>query len=286
MDATAGGAPQAKAHDGAPAPLEYRHTFSTRVTHWLSALALLVLVTSGLQIFNAAPHLDASDKSNPARRVLSIEGGQTPDGRPLGQVVLFGHAFTTTHWLGYTDDGMGGEGPRAFPGWLTLPGYQSLADGRLWHLFFGWVIVLCGAWYMAAGFARKDLQLLVLRPSDIPKLWPMQAYYLRLRPQPPAHGKYNPLQKAAYTVVLFVFAPLIVLSGMALSPGIDAIANPITVVFGGRQFARLWHFVFMLALIGFTGVHLALVASTGVVNNLRSILLGTYRPGKYEGTGP
>ena len=42
----------------------------------------------------------------------------------------------------------------------------------------------------------------------------------------------------------------------------------------------------MLALIGFTGVHLALVASTGVVNNLRSILLGTYRPGKYEGTGP
>jgi thiosulfate reductase cytochrome b subunit len=114
----------------------------------------------------------------------------------------------------------------------------------------------------------------------------MQAYYLRLRPEPPAHGKYNPLQKAAYTLVLFVFAPLIVLSGMALSPGIDAIANPITVVFGGRQFARLWHFVFMLALIGFTGVHLALVASTGVVNNLRSILLGTYRPGKYEGTGP
>ena len=116
MDATAGGAPQAKAHDGAPAPLEYRHTFSTRVTHWLSALALLVLVTSGLQIFNAAPHLEASDKSNPARRVLSIEGGQTPDGRPLGQVVLFGHAFTTTHWLGYTDDGMGSKSERAFPG--------------------------------------------------------------------------------------------------------------------------------------------------------------------------
>ena len=57
---------------------------------------------------------------------------------------------------------------------------------------------------MIAGFVRKDLQLLILRPSDIPKLWPMQAYYLRLRRTPPPYGKYNPLQKAAYTSVLFV----------------------------------------------------------------------------------
>jgi thiosulfate reductase cytochrome b subunit len=52
---------------------------------------------------------------------------------------------------------------------------------------------------------------------------------------------------------------------------------------GGRQFARLWHFLLMLVLLGFVGVHVTLVLSTGVVNNLRSMLTGRYRLGKHEG---
>ena len=78
---------------------------------------------------------------------------------------------------------------------------------------------------------------MLLRRSDLPNLWPMQAYYLRLRKTPPPHGIYNPLQKAAYTAVLLVIAPLVVITGLALSPGIDAVANPLTIAFGGRQFA-------------------------------------------------
>src|ERR1700683_5626255 len=93
----------------------YRHSIAARVTHWLWALALLVLVMSGLQIFNAAPYLDASDKSNPARRVLAFSADKV-DGRPVGTTTVFGHSFTTTHLLGYTDDGMGEEDARAFPG--------------------------------------------------------------------------------------------------------------------------------------------------------------------------
>ena len=278
MDAAVGAPAVARVDERTREPLEYRHTLTVRVTHWLSALALLVLVMSGLQIFLAAPYLDASDKSNPERRVLWIRGGETNDGRPVGETVLFGHAFRTTHWLGYTDDGMGGEAARAFPGWMTLPGYRALADGRLWHLFFAWIFVLCGAWYMIAGFARKDLQSLVLRPSDLPKLWPMQAYYLKLRKTPPPHGVYNPLQKASYTAVLFVIAPLVVVTGLALSPGIDAIANPLTVLFGGRQFARLWHFAGMLVLLIFFAVHTFQVATQGVVNQMRSMITGWYQP--------
>jgi thiosulfate reductase cytochrome b subunit len=286
MDAAAPAGPLPIVRERAEEPLVYRHSVATRVTHWLAFLALVVLTMSGLQIFNAAPYLDASDKSSPAHRVLRIEGGTTQSGDELGQVVLFGHTFRTTHWLGFTDNGMGGESPRAFPGWLTLPGYQALADGRRWHLFFSWVFTLCGVVYVVAGLVRRDLRLLILRPSDIPKLWPMQAYYLRLRREPPPYGKYNPLQKLAYTTVLFVFSPLIILSGLALSPGIDAIAGPLTTVFGGRQFARLWHFVFMLALLGFFATHIALVLSTGFLNNMRSMALGTYRLGKHEGSGP
>jgi thiosulfate reductase cytochrome b subunit len=218
--------------------------------------------------------------------VLAISGVTDAAGRPAGVTQILGLRLTTTGWLGYTDDGQGGRSERAFPGWITFPGYQDLAGGRRWHLFFAWVMVLAGGAYLLGGALNRDLSLLVLRPADVPKLLPMQLYYLRLRREPPPYGKYNPLQKAAYTLVLFVFAPLIVASGLALSPGVDAFAGPLTALFGGRQFARLWHFVFMLALLGFLGVHLLLVASTGAFNNMRSMITGRYRPGKHEGQGP
>lgn len=256
----------------------YRHSAATRATHWLFFLAFLALVSSGLQIFNAAPFLDASDKTDPHHRVLSIEAPH----EGAGAVTIFGRSFNTTGWLGWTDDGLGGRGPRAFPGWITIPAYQDLADGRRWHLFFAWIMIVSGIVYLAWALARGDLAQLLLRPSDVPKLLPMQLYYLRLRKEPPPHGKYNPLQKLAYTLVLFVFAPLIVLSGLALSPGFDAWFPWLTQAFGGRQFARLWHFVLMIALIGFFATHLMLVLTTGVFNHLRSMLTGWYKLGPNE----
>ncbi|MBD5654450.1 MAG: cytochrome b/b6 domain-containing protein [Candidatus Eremiobacteraeota bacterium] len=267
-------------------PVVYRHSVTTRLTHWVGALAMLILVMSGLQIFNAAPYLDASDKSDPAHRILSIASSQTPDGAARGTLTLFGHAFTTTHLLGITSDGSGQETQRAFPGWITFPGYQDLADGRRWHFLFAWVMVLCGGAYLVAGLFRKDLGLIVVRPSDFPKILPMQLYYFGLRKEPPPHGKYNPLQKAGYTVVLFVLSPFLILTGLALSPGVDAIAGPLTGLLCGRQFARTWHFLAMLALIAFVFGHVFLVAATGFFNNMRSMIVGTYRLGKNEGTGP
>jgi thiosulfate reductase cytochrome b subunit len=263
----------------------YRHSIAARVTHWLWALAMLVLVMSGLQIFNAAPYLDASDRTDPAHRVLSFDAHQAPNGAPVGTTTVFGHTFTTPHVFGYTDDGQGGQEARAFPGAVTLPGEQDLADGRVWHFFFGWVLTLSIVVYLVAGAIRKDLRELILRPSDLPKLLPMQLYYFRLRKEPPPHGKYNPLQKAAYTVVLFVFIPLVVLTGLALSPGFDALTGPLIQVFGGRQFARTWHFTLMTILILYFCVHMLLVFSTGPWNNIKSMITGTYRLKDHDGVG-
>jgi thiosulfate reductase cytochrome b subunit len=288
MDAAAGSVPtEAATQTSAPGRVVKRHSIVTRVTHWTTFLAVLILVMSGLQIFNAAPYLDASDTSDPAHRVLSIDSHDTVGGS-VGTTTVFGHSFTTTHILGYTDDGQGegGESARAFPGWMTFPGYQDLAGGRHWHFFFAWIMVIAGAAYVGFGIIRGELALLILRPSDLPKLWPMQAYYLRLRKEPPEHGKYNPLQKAGYTAVLFVLTPFVILTGLALAPGFDAVAHPLLWVLGGRQFARTWHFVAMLAFIGFFFGHVFLVIATGFLNNMRSMILGTYRLGKHEGTGP
>jgi thiosulfate reductase cytochrome b subunit len=263
----------------------YRHSIGARVSHWLWALALLVLVMSGLQIFNAAPYLDASDKTNPARRVLSFDAHKTAAGAPVGTVTLFGQTFTTTHFLGYTDDGLGGEEARAFPGAMTLPAEQDLADGRVWHLFFGWVLTLSLVTYLIVGAVRKDLRELILRPSDLPKLLPMQLYYLRLRREPPPHGTYNPLQKATYTLVLFAFIPLIIVTGLALSPGIDAISGPLVWLLGGRQFARTWHFALMSILIAYFCLHMILVFSTSPWNNIKSMITGWYRLKGHDGVG-
>ena len=263
----------------------YRHRILARTAHWTWTLAMLLLVMSGLQIFNAAPYLDASNKSNPQRRVLEIGAAQPASGSAIGMVKVFGLTIPTTHLLGYTDDGQGGEAPRAFPGWATMPAVQDLADGRRWHLFFAWLLVIALVTYIVQGAISKDLRELILRPSDLPKLLPMQLYYFRLRKEPPPHGKYNPLQKAAYTVVLFGFLPLIILTGLALSPGIDAIANPLVSVFGGRQFARLWHFALMSILIAYFLVHMVLVFSTGPVNNIISMITGWYRLKDHDGVG-
>jgi thiosulfate reductase cytochrome b subunit len=274
----------AKPADATAGKKIYRHSIAARTTHWVWTLAMLVLVMSGLQIFNAAPYLDASDKSNPAKRVLAFDAQDSP--QPAGYTIVFGHRFRTTHLFGYADDGAGGETARAFPAWLTLPGPQSLADGRRWHLFFAWLLFIAWVAYLISAAIRGTLRELVIRPSDFPKLLPMQLYYFRLRKEPPPHGTYNPLQKLAYTVVLFGMFPLLMLTGITLSPAVDAAIPWLTSLFGGRQFARTWHFTLMVLLIGYFATHLALVVSTGIWNNIRSMITGWYVLGKHDGVGP
>jgi thiosulfate reductase cytochrome b subunit len=263
----------------------YRHGVTARTTHWLWALALLVLVMSGLQIFNAAPYLDASDKSNPQKRVLAFNAGME-NGQPVGTTTIFGTTFNTTHLFGYTNDGMGAESERAFPAWATLPGPQDLADGRRWHLFFAWALFVAFVAYLISAVLRGTLRELIVRPSDLPKLLPMQLYYLRLRRDPPPHGTYNPLQKVTYTVVLFVLFPLIVVTGLALSPGVDAAFPWLTAILGGRQFARTWHFTLMAVFLVYIATHLTLVLTTGMWNNMRSMITGWYTLKEHDGVGP
>jgi len=285
MDISADGL-RSQAPSRSSRPLVTRHSVVARLTHWIGSAAFVILVMTGLQVFNAAPYLDASSATDAHRRVLEIDAVDGPHGAQIGRTTIFGRAFTTTGVLGYTDDGSGGRTQRGFPGWATFPGAQDLANGRSWHFFFAWVMSLSGLAYLAYGALRGNLRNIVLRPSDLSKLLPMQLYYLRLRKEPPPHGKYNPLQKMAYSGVLFVLVPFVVLTGLALSPGFDAVAHPVVGLLGGRQFARLWHFVAMGLLLGFLAVHVTLVVSTGFFNNMRSMTTGRYRMNEHEGVGP
>ena len=93
--------------------------------------------------------------------------------------------------------------------------------------------------------------------------------------------RYNVLQRLAYLIILFVVLPLLVLAGLAMSPGLDAAFPGLTAVFGGRQSARTVHFVCAFILTGFVVVHVLMVLLSGLWNNLRSMITGWYaiRPG-------
>lgn len=248
----------------------YRQPLLVRLTHWVVFLAITVLAMSGMQIFNAHPALYASDASKFGHPVLAIDGALDPNTlQPYGFVQIGGVRVRTTHVLGYASDGMGGEDNRAFPGWATIPSYRDLADGRRWHFLFAWVFVLCALAY--AWFARK----LIPTKRD----WRELPHAIKTHILPwrvPPHAEYNPLQKFAYFGVVFIVAPLIIVSGLALGPSVDAWAPWLPAALGGRQFARIWHFAGMIALIGFFVAHISMVAITGFWNNLRSMISGWF----------
>jgi thiosulfate reductase cytochrome b subunit len=85
------------------------------------------------------------------------------------------------------------------------------------------------------------------------------------------------LQKLTYLSVIFVWLPLVILMGFAMSPSLNALLAGWVDVFGGRQSARTLHFVAALALVAFTALHVFLVITTGLWNNMRSMLSGRYR---------
>jgi len=240
----------------------------------MNALALLILFMSGLQIFNAFPNLHWGSKTEPDEAFFSIYAANE-DGEVRGYTRLYGWQVETTGLFGIQRTEMG-PFPRAFPSWLTIPGFFWLAGGRRWHFFFAWIFVLNGLLYFVYNLANGHLRKFLLRPKDLAKLLPMLFYYLRLRCVSPQEGEYNPMQKMAYTGVFFLLTPLIILSGLAMSPQMDAAFNWLPAIFGGRQSARSFHFILTFFFALFTFGHVFMVATTGVINNMRSMITGWY----------
>jgi Ni/Fe-hydrogenase b-type cytochrome subunit len=257
------------------ANLIYRHNRITRLTHWIDAVALMILFMSGLMIFNAHPHLYWGSTSEPERAFFSI-GAINDDGALRGYVRLYGQQLDTTGLLG-VQQGAFGPAPRAFPSWLTVPGYYSLASGRRWHFFFGWLFALNGVLYVIYNLAVGHMRKFFFTPKDAVKVPAMIAYYLYLKKESPQEGEYNPLQKLAYTSVFLILTPLVILSGLAMSPQLNVAFNWLPIVFGGRQTARSIHFILALGFLAFTFGHVLMVLTQGFINNMRSIITGWYR---------
>jgi thiosulfate reductase cytochrome b subunit len=260
-------------------PLVYRQSIWTRITHWVWALCLFFLLLSGLQIFNAHPALYLGNESGFEydNAVFRIGAINTPEG-PRGQTTILGNNFDTTGVLGMSGSA---ERPQyvGFPGAVTIPSFRDLATGRVVHFFFGWLLVAAlFIWFLASainGHLRRDI---VPKGADLKALPADALNHARLRLH---HGRsYGPVQKLSYFIVFFVLFPLIVLTGLTMSPGMDAAWPWLLDVFGGRQTARTIHFIVMALLVLFFIVHLVMVVLAGPFNEMRSMITGWYRTGR------
>jgi thiosulfate reductase cytochrome b subunit len=221
----------------------YRYALIVRVAHWTNLLCLTILLMSGLQIFNAHPALYWGEDSD------------------------FDRPFAA---LG------------AFPGWLTIPSVQDLATGRVWHFFFGWLFVINGLVYAihsaASGRLARDLT-----PSraDWGRIGTTIRDHMTLRfPRGAMAARYNILQRLAYLGVVLVLAPLVILTGLTMSPAMNAAMPWLLDIFGGRQSARTIHFIIAVALVSFAVLHVTLVALSGLLTNLRSMVTGWFSIGQ------
>ncbi|PSJ65851.1 cytochrome b/b6 domain-containing protein [Kumtagia ephedrae] len=261
---------------GIKGPLVYRQALSTRLTHWAWAISLFFLLLSGLQIFNAHPVLYVGDQSGFAfdNRVLAILDEDTGAGR-RGVTEILGARFDTTGLLGLSQRD-GRDAARAFPAWATIPSGQDLATGRVVHFFFAWVLVASLLLWLIGSLLNGHLvRDLLPRRADLAGLPRDVANHIRLRFH---HGRaYNPLQKLAYAGVLLVLLPLMIATGLAMSPSANALMPWLPDLLGGRQTARTIHFLAMVLLVGFFMIHMAMILAAGPLNELRSIVTGWYR---------
>lgn len=256
-----------------------RHSLTVRLSHWLNVLCMTVLLFSGLQIFNAHPALYwgqyGADNDPPFIAMEAVQDGDQAKG--ITRIGSF--SMETTGLLGVSN--VDGEPTaRGFPSWLTLPSYQDLATGRRWHLFFAWLFVINGLIYMAYGFIARHFKRDLLPRRD--ELTPSHlvhevADHARLRfPKGEKARHYNVLQKLTYLLVIFVLLPLMIATGLTMSPGFNAFAPWLLDLFGGRQSARTMHFITANALVAFVFVHVVMVLVSGVFNNMRSMITGRY----------
>jgi thiosulfate reductase cytochrome b subunit len=196
-----------------------KHALSTRLWHWVNAAAMIVLFMTGLNISNAHRYLYWGDYGF--------------DPKDAWTAVI------------------------RFPGWATIPQHYNLAVARDWHITAAWPFGLGLAFIWAAMLAnrhfRRDL-------TTTPRDWTPGAVIASLKAHAPGATEkgYNPVQRILYGMVFGVLLPLLLFTGLAISPGFQAAAPWLLDVLGGRQSARSLHFIAAFAVAGFFVIHIVL----------------------------
>jgi sulfoxide reductase catalytic subunit YedY len=228
-----------------------------RVTHYLNFLFLVLLVRSGLQILADHPRLYWNFHCIPGTEWLRLTPVEVPKDRV---------------WTAKDDS-------RYLSPWIGLPGYRhTIGMARHWHFLSVLFWVSNGLVFVVLLFATNHWKRLVPNSWQIvPDAWALFVHYatFHLPPEPNGFYHYNALQQLAYFGVVFVLAPLAILTGPSMSPALTNRFKWYPKLPGNRQIGRSLHFLVMCAFVLFTVGHVTMVVVTGLAQNMNHIVMGT-----------
>ena len=228
-----------------------------RITHYVTFLFMILLIRSGLQILMDHPRLYWNVHCTPATEWLRLTPVEVPKNRV---------------WTAKDDS-------RHLSPWIGLPGYRhTVGMARHWHFLSVLFWVGAGLIFVVLLFYTGQWKRLV--PTSwqvVPDAWAVFVHYatFRLPPEPDGFYRYNALQQLAYFGVVFILAPLAMLTGPSMSPAFTARFTWYPKLPGNRQVGRSIHFLIMCAFVGFIVAHVTMVVLTGFARNMNHIVLGT-----------
>lgn len=223
-----------------------RHSAVVRVTHWITTLAFLALLVSGVEILISHPRFYWGETGNVRTA-------------PLFKLPIPASRSTVPTGYGY-----------------VLPDQNGWS--RYLHFQSAWVAVLTGLLYVLFGlFQGHFRQNLLPARGDFSRrgLSAVVARHLRFRPASEEEARsYNVLQRLTYLLVIFVLFPMVVWTGLAMSPAIASAMPAAVTVLGGQQSARTIHFFVSVFLVLFLLVHVVMVWLAGFRNRMRAMITG------------
>jgi thiosulfate reductase cytochrome b subunit len=223
-----------------------RHSAVVRATHWITTLAFLALLISGVEILISHPRFYWGETGNVRTR-------------PLFQLPIPASRATVPTGYGY-----------------VLPDQNGWS--RYLHFQAAWVAVLTGLLYVVFGLLTRHFrQNLLPSRADLSGrgLSAVISQHLRFRPASKQEAwSYNVLQRLTYLLVVFVLFPLVIWTGLAMSPAVAAAVPAAVTMLGGQQSARTMHFFVTVLLVLFLVIHVGMVCLSGFRNRVLAMITG------------
>ena len=228
-----------------------------RYCHFLNFFFVMLLIRSGLSILVDHPRLYFNDDCMPGSEWMRFTPLKVPRDRL---------------WTAKDD-------ARYLSPLLGTPGYRhTIGMARVWHFINVHGFIITGIVFAVMLFATEQWRRIVpTSPLVLTQAWNTWVHYatFHMPSEPNGFYGYNALQQIAYFMVFFVFGPLAIATGIAMSPAVVNHLPWYARIFGGRQSARSIHFLTMVSFLAFLVVHVTLVAMTGFARNMNHIVMGT-----------
>jgi len=224
-----------------------RHAALVRVTHWITVFCFVALLVSGIEILISHPRFYWGEVGNSvSSAVFKIP---IPSSR---RTVPTGYGYVLSDQNGWN---------------------------RYLHFEAAWALVLTGVIYVVFGLWTRHFGK-NLFPDKADRTWAafwrVIAHHLRMAPPDETEKHtYNALQRITYLAVIFVWFPLVIWTGLAMSPTLNAAVPWVVNALGGRQSARTLHFFVSVVLVLFLMVHVVMVVLTGFAVRMREMITGT-----------